>query len=1584
MELREIIDELIKLDIIIQIQDGNLRLNGPEENISARVIEMVKGNKAVIMEYLQAVNIHNYDAAEIAVVESANGYPLSSSQLRLWIVSQLEEASIAYNTPGMYAFEGFLDFNALEISFNEVIRRHESLRTIFRQDEAGEVRQFIQSAEETVFNLQYEDLSEAKEPELRLRTLLREQLDQPFDLEKGPLIRAGLFRLSSNKVIFNYVLHHIITDGWSMDILIRDLILCYNSVLNGESASLPPLRIQYKDYSAWQQQQLATEEYNFHKEYWMKQFAGDLPVLELMGDQVRPAAKTYNGGTVGKRFSATVTEGLRSLVLKQGATLFMGLLGAVNALLYRYTGQEDIVIGSQVAGREHADLEDQIGCYINTLALRTQFNGDKDFRALLDLIKQNTLEAYSHQNYPFNILVDNLDVRSHANRNPLFDVTVVLQNMDPNAGKEDQDLEELKVNSYTEIENVICKFDLSFDFAETGKEMQVNIVYNNDIFNKGTVEQLLNHLELLLSSIIAHPDVPLNELAYLGKDEQDLILKKFNDTAAVYPDDKTITDLFSEQVIRNPHQTAVFFEDRKLTYGELDEKSNQLAAYLINVYSIQTGQPVAIMLDRSEKVIIAILAILKSGGVYVPIDPDYPVTRKEFMIRDADIRVLITQTEYIFDMEYYSGDIFAIDVQMGALETHVDLPAVNVSSGDLAYIMYTSGSTGQPKGVMVEHGNVVRLVKSMNYVNVCESDHFLSISNFSFDGSVFDIFASLLNGAGLIITVKEHLLDFKMLSAIIERYEVSVFFIPTALFNALADHTALHLSGLKNIVVGGERLSLYHVKRFAANYPVVNIINGYGPTENTTFSTYYQIDEVNEQSGTIPIGKPISNSTCFILHQANGKMMIAPVGVVGEICVGGKGLTRGYLNQPGMMEEKFVAHPFAANEKIYRTGDLGRWLADGNIEYIGRKDGQVKISGHRIELGEIEYILQGHPDIDMAVVTANDTDAGTKELVCYLVGKESLSIAEIRSFLSEKLPAYMLPANYIRLNELPLTSNGKVDKKKLTDIGGEDLASGAAYIAPATATERALAGIWEKVLNKKELSIKDDYFELGGNSLTAIIIIKKVIDEMKVSLPLKELFGKRTIERLAQYIDDAEKAPEMLSYVEPSADENTLYDLSYNQRNYFCDWQFGDDLLTRTYEYDALNPEVFEAAVQQLVTRHEILRTEFLNLGGILKQRILPADTAGFEIKFIDAGDGAGLDELIAEECLMKIDPLDSPLIYIRVYKHDNGICHILFLLHHIITDGYSTGIFQEELKQLYTEILTGKSSNLHPLRFQYKDFSGWQKNFVNSDEGERHKQYWLKRLNGFNPKLRLSQTENNLNVNQTRAFCITETITESLLGDLNRFVTSNRITYPVFLKSVLILAIHQLTGQEDITIFTTVSGRNSKYYGELEVGDLIGLFASPLLVRNEISKELVIEDYLQLVLDNFLEDLGHESYPLMKLINELPGFVESGVLDLSVYYNYHNYNYLKEIVYSPESSDRVTIEEADALKNAFGLIIGEFSNSLKFEFVFNPGVFDHDHGMEIKNLFFSILRLIIDHPGMHIGQLDELLKETPQINHVL
>lgn len=1584
MELREIIDELIKLDIVVQIQDGNLRLNGPEENITARIIEMVKGNKVVIMEYLQSVNTHNYDAAEISAVKSTDGYPLSSSQLRLWIISQLEEASVAYNTPGIYTFEGFLDFDALEVSFNEVIRRHESLRTVFCQSENGEVRQFIQSADENVFSLQYEDLSQVEEPELRLRTLLREQLDQPFDLEKGPLIRAGLYRLSSNKVIFNYVLHHIITDGWSMEILIRDLILCYNKVLNGESASLPPLRIHYKDYSAWQQQQLETEEYNFHKEYWLKQFAGDLPVLQLMGDRIRPAEKTYNGGTVGKRFNATVTEGLRNLVLKQGATLFMGLLGVVNALLYRYTGQEDIVIGSPVAGREHAELEDQIGFYVNTLALRTQFSGDKDFLVLLDLVKQNTLGAYSHQSYPFNVLVDNMDVRSYANRNPLFDVLVVLQNMDPNAGKDDQDLEELQVNSYTEIENVICKFDLSFDFVETGKEIQVNIVYNSDIFNQSTVERLINHLELLLSSIIAHPDVPLNELSYLGEDEEDLILKKFNDTAAAYPDDKAITDLFTEQVIRNPHQFAVFFEDGKLTYGELDEKSNQLAACLISTYGIQKGQSVGIMLDRSEKVIIAIFAILKSGGVYVPIDPDYPVNRKEFMIRDADIRVLITQSGYKSDMEYYSGDIFAIDVQMDMLETPADLPAVNVSSGDLAYIMYTSGSTGQPKGVMIEHGSVVRLVKSMNYVNVCESDHFLSISNFSFDGSVFDIFASLLNGAGLVIPVKEQLLDFKVLSAIIEKYEISVFFIPTALFNALADHTALQLHGVKYILVGGERLSLYHAKRFAAGYPAVHIINGYGPTENTTFSTYYQVDEVNEQSGSIPIGKPLSNSTCFILHQANDKMMIAPVGIAGEICVGGKGLARGYLNQPGLTEEKFIAHPFAANERIYRTGDLGRWLADGNIEYIGRKDGQVKIRGHRIELGEIEYILQGHPDIDSAVVTANDTDAGTKELVGYFVGKESLSVAEIRSFLSEKLPAYMLPANYIRLNELPLTSNGKVDKRKLADAEGQDLASGAVYTAPVTATETALAGIWEEVLNKKELSTKDDYFELGGNSLTAIIIIRKVIDEMKVSLPLKELFGRRTIERLAQYIDEAEKAPEMLSYIDSSTGQHTLYDLSYNQCNYFCNWQFGDDLLTRSYEYDALDPEVFKAAMQQLIARHEILRTEFLDLGGVLKQRILPADEAHFEIKFIEVGDGAGIDKLIAEECLMKLGPLDSPLIYIRVYKFENGICHILFMLHHIITDGYSTGIFQEEFKQLYVEILEGKSSGLQPLRFQYKDFSGWQRNFVSSDEGERHKQYWLKRLDGFNPKLRLSQPENSFYANETRAFCIKETITESFLEDLNHFVTSNRITYPVFLKSVLILAIHQLTGQEDITIFTTVSGRNSKYYGELEVGNLIGLFASQLLVRNVIRKEMVIRDYLQQVLDNFLDDLGYESYPLMKLINELPGFVDSGVLDLSVYYNYHNYNYLKEIVYSPESPDRVTIEEADALKNAFGLIIGEFSNSLKFEFVFNPAVFDLDHAMEIKNLFFSILKLIIDHPGMHIGQLDELLKETPQIKHVL
>jgi amino acid adenylation domain-containing protein len=1571
MEVSTIIDELIRLGISIRVSEGNLVIKGGAREIPGHILSLLKERKPAIIAYLLAENTKGHQSRFIPVAMEEDGYPLSSSQSRLWILSQMEEASIAYNTPGTYIFEGDLNIVALQSSFKILIARHESLRTIFRENSKQQLRQFILPAETDQFKLGYVNLILEKNADEQLMKILQMQQEGVFDLENGPLIRATLICMADGRFVFNYVLHHIIADGWSMDILIRELISCYNGKLKGQDIQLDPLRIQYKDYASWQQKELAAGNQQHHKAYWLEQFNGDLPVLELMGDRLRPLTKTYHGATKGRYFDEALMDKFRMLLPGQNATLFMGLLAVVNALLYRYSAQTDLILGTQIAGREHPDLEGQIGCYLNTLALRTRFSEKDSFNVLLGKVKKITLEAYEHQSYPFDDLVDSLNIIFNPSRNPLFDVSVVLQHTGSTGSTEKQEtahLGELAVTNYSEVENVISKFDLAFDFTELGKGLLVNIVYNTDIFNADTIGQLLQHLEQLMTAVAIDPGITLAKLSYLSQEEQVHILEHFNATKLAYPKDKTIASLFEEQVKLHPDHIALIFEEHTLTYSELDKQSARLAAYLQDTCMVGVGQSVGIMLDRSEKYIIAILGILRSGGAYVPVDPDYPVSRKEFIFQDAEIQVLITQTEYIFDLDYYSGHVFAIDVQLQSLEPASSVPLKNTVN-DLAYIMYTSGSTGMPKGVMVEQRGVIRLVKSMNYVHVAVGDRILSMSNFSFDGSVFDIFASLLNGAALVITRKEQLLDFMQLSTIITGQQISVFFITTALFNALADSAFLTEHHLKYILFGGERVSVGHVKRFKNKHPLVNLVHVYGPTENTTFSSYYPIKKVDEHLGTIPIGKPISNATCFIFNGEEDTLTLVPIGVVGEICVGGDGLARGYLNRPELTMEKFVTNPFPPGERIYRTGDLGRWLADGSIEFIGRRDKQVKIRGHRIELGEIESALLEHPDIEAAVVTDKTTDTGLKELVAYVVSSSILNVTDIRSFLGEQLPTYMLPAQYARLAAFPLNSSGKVDKQKLELLGEELLATGTTYIPPVTDTECKLVKIWEEILGKSNIGLKDDYFELGGSSLMAIIMIKKIADEFGITIPVKVLFTGKNIESIITFMESMElvttHSPEPIPAV-----TTDLQEISYTQKNYFCDWQFGSDLVVKAYFYENLNLDCFEKAVNQLLERHEVLRTIFKLINGKLFQQVLPLAAFGFKLEQIKiiAGNAFNLDDAIAQESQRVIDPLDQKLVFVKVYQLKDDSCYVIVTLHHILTDGYSTGIFQSELSSLYTGAVNGLPVVLKDMHHQYSDFSRWQHAFVNSAVGLEHRSYWLKRLKGFDPGLQIP-----VSGVATGSLGIQVAIEGALEIEMTTFLKRNALTMPILLMGIWRLLLWRSYKQQDITIFTTVSGRNSKYYGTLDVSNMIGLFAAPLMTRFQLDNHKPLSVFFEEIRDNFLEDLSFDTYPVMKLIDELPDINKANLLNTAVFFNYHNYAYLKET--ADYSVIETGVRELPQLKGTLGIIAEDYANRLKLEFIFNASFFNRDQVAELKTQYFMILKQVLQFPEITVHMLDENLK---------
>jgi amino acid adenylation domain-containing protein len=1465
--------KLKKLKINIQLVNDRLDVQAPKGVLTAELVGEIKQHKAELISFITTYKTKKDNFSAIEKVEERECYPLSSSQRRMWVVSQFDDASIAYNMPGVYAFEGKMNKAALEYCFDQLIERHENLRTVFKVDASGEAKQYIKKAADAGFVMGYVDVREVPEDdrEDHVKEMLEVQATQAFDLAEGPLVRATLYRLEEEKWVFGYVMHHIISDGWSMGILIGELMQLYTAYTEQLPNPLEPLHIQYKDYAVWQQGQLSGEQLKVHKGYWLNQFEGEIPVLDLPGDKARPAIQTYNGGAVYKLIGEEAGKAMKELSQEHGGTLFMGLVAAVDILLYKYTGQTDIVVGSQIAGRVHADLENQIGFYLNTLSLRARFKHTDSFRQLLANVKDVTLGAYEHQVFPFDELVTALDIRRDMSRRPIFDISVVLQNADVNNDDEAKVLGGLTITSFEGLETTTSLYDMAFDFTEVGDEIQTSIVYNSDIYHQATIERVMEHLEQLMLQIAANPDQPICELDFLTAEEKEQQLVTFNNAATPYPSQQTIVELFAAQVAATPDATAVIFEQRKLTYAELDEKSNRLAKYLQQNHQLQPDETVGIMLDRSENVLVAILGVLKSGAAYVPLDPEYPKNRKSFILEDTAVKAFITQTDYIFDIEFYNGPVIALDVQLDSMEAGMPDP-ITTQPNHLAYIMYTSGSTGVPKGVMVEQRSVVRLVKGANFVGLSASDTVLSLSNFAFDGSTFDIYAALLNGGAVYIPLKDQLLDFGSLAQIIEQHQVTAFFITTALLNSLVDAGFAAFGQLKYVMFGGERVSVPHARKFRAAYPSVNLVHVYGPTENTTFSTYFPVYEVGEQAVTVPIGSPISNSTCYILNANDHRLPLLPLGAVGEICVGGDGLARGYLNQAELTAEKFVDNPFVPGGRLYKTGDHGRWLPNGVIEFTGRRDAQVKIRGHRIELGEIETALQGCPGVEAAVVIIRTNAAAEKEIAAYVVGKEPLNATVLTTQLGASLPAYMIPTLFVQLEALPLNVNGKVDVKALPDPLGAGMDSGVEYIEPRNTTEERLLAIWKEVLDRDRISVKDNFFDLGGHSLKATKLASQIHKEFDVKLELKDLFSKTTLEEQAALIDQGMKTT--FVGITPAAPSDG-YILSSSQRRLWVLSQFQEGNVAYNmpgvYNFEGeLDTEALQYAFDTMVQRHESLRTIFKeDAQGELKQYILPLEEAQTTIQYRDLRQAPNKDELakeLVQEIFVKpFNLATGPLIVGHLLQTDDNKSVFVYCMHHIISDGWSMGILINELFVLYNAKINGQPNPLPPLRIQYKDFAVWQQQQLGGDSLNEHKLYWMDQFKGELPVLDLP-ADNPRPVLQTFTGAAQNRILNATITNgVQSLVQEQGATAFMGVLTAVKALLHRYTNQEDIIVGSPIAGRE-----HADLHDQIGFYVNTLVLRTQFSGSDSYRQLLANVKDVTMGGYQHQVYPFDELVDNL------------------------------------------------------------------------------------------------------------------
>ncbi len=1567
--VKTLISDLRQSNVRLSLKGENIEIDAPKGALTTEMISDIRMQKGEILEYLRK-NLGNAVFNRIKAIEKKDCYPMSASQRRLWILSQFEGGNSAYNMVNVFVFEGALNRGAVSYAFETLLQRHEILRTVFREDKDGVIKQYIYQPTELNFRVGYHDLRNDTRQEEKIRELLSHEAGDAFDLTVGPLLRAALIQLEDEKCIFSYTMHHIISDGWSMGILMNELLVFYNAFGNGSGLPLPELPIQYKDYAAWQQEQLTGDSLMAHKSYWLKQFEGNVPVLELPGDKPRPSVKTYNGSAVGVKIESHAAQGIKSLCQENGATLFMGLVAVIDALLYHYTSQEDITIGTPVAAREHVDLVNQIGFYTNTLALRTRFNADEDFSRLLKNVKQVALGAYEHQVFPFDELIEELKFKRDASRNPLFDIQVVVQNAQTDK-REDagESSGNLKVSQYDGSGDTVSVFDMVFNFVELEEDLHLSIVFNTDIYAERTIRQLAAHTSQIMEAIATYPEIPVRQLSFLSTKDKEQLLNFSTGRKNVFPG-KTVVDLFTGITNKVPELPAVVHAGQQLSYNTVQVLSGRLAAYLTNELRLEPGGMVGVMLDRSGNTVIAILGIMKAGGIYVPIDPGYPVSRKEFMVRDTRMRILITQTDYIFDVAYFDGTVLAIDVQLDTMKSSdQSIPG----AGETAYVIYTSGSTGSPKGVMIGHRALANSIQAQQEIfNLKQHDRCLQFLSSSFDVSIFEIFICLTTGGTLYIVDEDDKKDPILLEQFISNNAVNIVTLPAAYVRML-DFAGL--SSVKKLISGGEAISPGVV---SAVSKYLTFYNAYGPTESAICVSIF-CNENGELIGNkaTPIGKPVPNTQIYIL---NDRMELQPIGVIGEIYLGGDNLANGYLNNPQLTSEKFIPHPFQSMDCLYKTGDMGRWLPDGNIEFIGRQDDQVKIQGFRTELGEIEAVLQKHPGTISAAVITRAITPTDKELVVYFTGLPDLSTADIKAYLNEMLPAHQQPAYILRLDAMPLTINGKIDKKNLPDPTQAGISAETGYVAANTATEQVMVKIWEEILGREKIGIKDDYFELGGSSLKAMVLIKKTLDQTGVSLPMKILFEQKNIESIAKYIDDLPIAAGRQEQVRPLSESDRVVEASYNQLMYFSEWKSGDEVVVTWYAYDVLDIDIFRHALNQLIRRHEILRTRFVYSGNKIMQHVIDAAEAEFgdlPVAEIDTTDAMNEISRIAQQ--QNINPVSEALFFVNLYKTSAGSVCVMFRMHHIITDGYSAGIIQNELMTIYSSISQHVLPELTSLPFQYKDFSAWQRNFIDSENGIVHKNYWLKRLKNFNPKL-MWREEVPAHSDESGCTIIEGIIEKERLALLDQFSKANGITRPSLLLGVFTLFLNQLTGQEDITIFTTVSGRNSSALGSLDVSGIIGFFANSLMVRNIVDEYKTAVDHLHQVQHNFLEDLAYDAYPFQRLLYELPDIsVTNTFLHSTAFFNYHNYSYYSDTDYTPVYGDGgLAIKKTDTMKNAFGLIVTEYGNCLKLEFAVNSEQTLNTIGKETLNNYFVMLREVLTGYEKSVARIKEIVVNVP------
>ncbi|TEB42929.1 amino acid adenylation domain-containing protein, partial [Flavobacterium circumlabens] len=1513
---------------------------------------------AALSQYLQ--NQEQVQIAAIEVAETSNNYPLTAGQKRFWMLHQFNQSTAAHIT-SVSRIKGNFNPTAFSNAMKTIVNRHDSLRTIFKS-EAGEIVQQVIPATSFDFEVSQLDFSTKPAPEALAKSRAYEVANSSFDLSKGPLLRVELIKISESQYYFIFVIHHIISDGWSIDVISKELQSFYKSYSLGNEAVLSPLRLQYKDYVAWYNSYAATASYEASRTYWLNRFSGELPSLELPFSKNGGDSLSFSGAYLHHSFSREISTALKTLCAAHQVTTFTGIMSVLSSVFYQLTGQTDLIIGTDTAGRIHQDLENQVGYYLNLLPIRIGFSAENSFTELLSVVHQELLAGYSHQSYPFDTLISELGLPRIMGKLPLLDVLVLFQNFENALGFNDL-IEDVSISSET-IETPTSLNDLLLEFKETNDTLSLTIRYNTALYKAEQLEVFITSFENIVKAILENPTQSIEKSGILSEAEKATILQ-FSKGATKLYESGSILELFRKQAAKTPESNCLTYEGKSLSYEQVEALSNQLADQLVNEYQVKTGAIIGLMTHRDFDMIIGMLGVLKSGAAYLPIDKDYPVARQNYLIADSGLDVLIVSHNV------------EVEAAVSKLELHIDqlskydnnYKGITASKDDLGYVMYTSGTTGKPKGVMITHNSLLDYTQTfVNYFGLTANDVVIQQSSFSFDTSVEEIYPVLSVGGALILTPSGGK-DVEALLNLTAKHNVTLLSSTPLVLQSINELLAArnsNIPSLRTVISGGDALRLEYISNFSEK---VKLYNTYGPTEATVCTSYYEIDN---SSVSNCIGAPIFNREIYI---CNNDLEIQPQFVIGELYLGGSGIAAGYHNQPAQTAERFIENPFGKN-KLYKTGDLGYWDASGNIHFMGRKDHQMKVRGYRVETMEVAKAIIGFEGVTDSYVTGFNAH-GIQHLVGYYTGKSTETA--LRDYLRNELPDYMVPTYLIAMESFPMTANGKIAIDKLPD---PILVSAKEHQPARNERDEQLIAIWKTVLQTDKIGITDNFFELGGHSLKAVQIANRIQEEFSVAIGLKEIFLYPVLQDQSDLLAALE---ESVYEPIPVAAVQDGYPLSYAQRRlWFLDqlgiakqsfnlcWLCNIELGNKVF-----NPTAFSNAMKTIVNRHDSLRTIFKSEAGEIVQQVIPTTSFDFEVGQLDFSTKPAPDVLAKsrayEVANSSFDLSKGPLLRVELIKISESQYYFIFVIHHIISDGWSIDVISKELQSFYKSYSLGNEAVLSPLRLQYKDYVAWYNSYAATASYEASRTYWLNRFSGELPSLELPFSKNGGDSLSFSGAYLHHSFSREISTALKTLCAAHQVTTFTGIMSVLSSVFYQLTGQTDLIIGTDTAGR---IHQDLE--NQVGYYLNLLPIRIGFSAENSFTELLSTVHQELLAGYSHQSYPFDTLISELglPRIMgKLPLLDVLVLFqNFENALGFNDLIEDVSISSE-TIETPTSLNDLL-LEFKESNDTLSLTIRYNTVLYKAEQLEVFITSFENILSRVIAHPAQAIEKYN-ILSET-------